>query len=207
MTDYTTWPVIGKGTERTCYLNPADKTHLVKISPRANAKQTLREISYFGYLKRKGVPFDHLPRFYGKIEGEGFIGIEQELIRDTVPSGKSADMFTPPRHDLQAVSSPTIDQYLSKPRSSQEIREFMEALAELKSYLLRYNIIPCDLLPDNIVVKHGTTGPKLILIDGLGGTELIPVSNYFKVLGNRKILRKWEKFSKKLSAKFQQLDL
>jgi hypothetical protein len=27
------------------------------------------------------------------------------------------------------------------------------------------------------------------------------------VLGNRKILRKWEKFSKKLSAKFQQLDL
>ena len=105
------------------------------------------------------------------------------------------------------MSSPTIDQYLSKPRSSQEIREFMEALAELKSYLLRYNIIPCDLLPDNIVVKHGTTGPKLILIDGLGGTELIPVSNYFKVLGNRKILRKWEKFSKKLSAKFQQLDL
>lgn len=105
MTDYTTWPVIGKGTERTCYLNPADKTHLVKISPRTNAKQTLREISYFGYLKRKGVPFDHLPRFYGKIEGEGFIGIEQELIRDTVPSGKSADMFTPPAQFTDCVKS------------------------------------------------------------------------------------------------------
>lgn len=87
------------------------------------------------------------------------------------------------------------------------MQKLRNALEKLKTYLLRYNIIPCDLLPDNIVVKHGTTGPKLILIDGLGSTEWIPASNYFKVLGNRKILRKWEKFSKKLSAKFQQLDL
>ncbi|MCZ4065153.1 PhoP regulatory network YrbL family protein [Oxalobacter sp. JAC-2022] len=96
MIDYTTWRVIGQGTERTCYQHPENPARCVKIIRKSRFKQTLREISYFGYLKRKGVPFDHLPRFYGKIEGEGFIGIEQELIRDTVPPGKSADMFTPP---------------------------------------------------------------------------------------------------------------
>ncbi|WAV89992.1 YrbL family protein [Oxalobacter aliiformigenes] len=193
MTDYTAWPVIGRGAERTCYLNPVDKTRLVKISPRKNAKQTLREIKYFRFLIRRGIPFDHIPKFYGEISGDDFIGFEQEFI-----SGDD------PRHD----SIPeTLEQYLRHLSSQEDIQKLRNALEKLKTYLLRYNIIPCDLLPDNIVVKHGTTGPKLILIDGLGGTELIPASNYFKLLGNRKILRKWEKFSKKLSAKFQQLDL
>ena len=205
MIDYTTWRVIGQGTERTCYQNPEKPARCVKIIRNSRFKQTLREISYFGYLKRKGVPFDHLPRFYGKIEGEGFIGIEQELIRDTVPSGKSADMFTPPRHDLQAVSSPTIDQYLSKPRSSQEIREFMEALDELKSYLLRYNILALGIDHNNIVVQNTGAGIKMVLIDGVYDTEWIPVSKYFRFFGNRKIMRRWNRFMNQLHERYPQL--
>lgn len=193
MTDYTAWPVIGRGAERTCYLNPADKTRLVKISPRRNAKQTLRRNKIFPLSDPARYSVRPHSQIYGEISGDDFIGFEQEFI-------PGAD----PRHD----SIPeTLEQYLHHLSSQEDIQKLRNALEKLKTYLLRYNIIPCDLLPDNIVVKHGTTGPKLILIDGLGGTELIPASNYFKVLGNRKILRKWEKFSKKLSAKFQQLDL
>lgn len=195
MTDYTSWPVIGKGTERTCYLNPSDQTRLVKISSLANSKQTRREIRYFQFLIKRGIPFDHIPKFYGSVQGTGFIGLEQEYVRNVDTNGQYG---SPPE---------SIHQYLSVPLSRASIRQFLDALNELKIYLLRYNIIPCDLGADNIVVKKTVTGNiRLVLIDGLGGTELIPASNYFRILGNRKILRKWEKFLKKLSVRYPQLN-
>lgn len=190
MIDYTSWPLIGQGTERTCYLNPSDTTRLVKISPLENSKQTRREIRYFQFLIKRGIPFDHIPRFYGTVQGTGFIGLEQEFVRNAAGPD---------------LSPPTIHQYLSCPLSRRQIRQFLDALDELKAYLLRYNVIPCDLDLDNIVVKKTATGIRLILIDGLGSTELIPASNYFRVLGNRKILRKWEKFRGKLLAKHSDL--
>lgn len=193
MTDYTAWPVIGRGAERICYLNPFDKTRLVKISPKKNAKQTLREIKYFRFLIKRGIPFDHIPKFYGEIIGDDFIGFEQEFIPGTDP-----------RHDLIPE---TLEQYISCLSSQADIHKLRNALEKLKTYLLRYNIIPSDLLPDNIVVRHDDAELKLILIDGLGSTELIPASNYFKLLGNRKILRKWDKFSRRLFAKYRQLNI
>ncbi len=193
MTDYTAWPVIGRGTERICYLNPSDKTRLVKISPKKNAKQTLREIKYFRFLIKRDVPFDHLPKYYGEIEDDDFIGFEQEFISGT--------------HSENGAIQETLEQYLHRVTSTQQVLEIRDALEKLKTYLLRYNIIPSDLLPDNIVVRHDHAGLKLILIDGLGSTELIPASNYFKVLGNRKILRKWDKFSRRLFAKYRQLNI
>ena len=114
-------------------------------------------------------------------------------------------MFPPPRHDLQAVSSPTIDQYLSKPRSSQEIREFMEALDELKSYLLRYNILALGIDHNNIVVQNTGAGIKMVLIDGVYDTEWIPVSKYFRFFGNRKIMRRWNRFMNQLHERYPQL--
>lgn len=204
MIDYTTWRVVGQGTERTCYQNPADPTRCVKIIRKARFKQTLREISYFSYLKRKGVPFDHLPRFYGKIEGEGFIGIEQELIQDTVSSGESIS-FTPPYTHSSAVSSPTIRTWLSMPRSQEQIQEFWNALDELKSYLLRYNILALGIDYNNVVVQSTENGIKMILIDGVYDTEWIPVSKYSRFFGKRKIMRRWERFINQLKENYPQL--
>lgn len=201
MIDYTTWRVVGQGTERTCYQNPTDPTRCVKIIRKARFKQTLREISYFSYLKRKGVPFDHLPRFYGKIEGEGFIGIEQELIRDTVSSGESMS-FTPPYMLSSTVSSPTIRTWLSMPRSQEQIQEFWNALDKLKSYLLRYNILALGIDYNNVVVQSTENGIKMILIDGVYDTEWIPVSKYSRFFGKRKIMRRWERFINQLKENY-----
>ncbi len=202
MIDYTTWRVIGQGTERTCYQNPTDRTRCVKIIRKARFKQTLREISYFSYLKRKGVPFDHLPRFYRKIEGEGFIGIEQELIQDF---DQSIGRKTETENANRSVSSPTIHQYLSIPRSPGQIREFLEALDELKSYLLRYNILALGIDHNNIVVQNTGNGIRMVLIDGVYDTEWIPISKYLRFFGSRKILRRWNRFISNLHDRYPQL--
>lgn len=193
MIDYTAWPVIGKGMERTCYLNPDDPSRLVKISLDGNTRQTEREIRYFRFLMNRGVPFDHIPQFYGEVHGDGFIGFEQEYVRDF--------------HIPESESSPAMAllSYLSSPLSQEQTEELQAALDELKAYLLRYNIIPSDLDVDNIVIKRMPSGIRLILIDGFGSTELIPASNFFRFIGNRKIIRKWEKFLQRMGKRFPQV--
>ena len=193
MIDYTAWPVIGKGMERTCYLNPDDPSRLVKISLDGNTRQTEREIRYFRFLMNRGVPFYHIPQFYGEVHGVGFIGFEQEYVRDF--------------HIPESESSPAMAllSYLSSPLSQEQTEELQAALDELKAYLLRYNIIPSDLDVDNIVIKRMPSGIRLILIDGFGSTELIPASNFFRFIGNRKIIRKWEKFLQRMGKRFPQV--
>ena len=198
MTDYTSWRVIGEGTERTCYQNPVDQTRCVKIIRKSRVKQTLREISYFRYLIGRGVPFDHLPKFYGEIKGGGFIGIEQELVHDLLPDKRRTS-------PIQA--SPTIRQYMAVPRSKEEIRAFWKAVNELKAYLLRYNILAGGIDENNVVVQQTPSGIKLVVIDGVYDTEWIPVSKYFKFLGRRKMERRWKRFLYWLKIDFPQVNL
>ncbi|MBS7404804.1 MAG: hypothetical protein KIG22_02530 [Oxalobacter sp.] len=195
MIDYTTWPVVGKGMERTCYLNPDNPSRLVKISLAGNTRQTQREIRYFRFLLDRGVPFDHIPKFYGEIHGDGFIGFEQEYVRD-FPCQKTGN--------APAIS---LRQYPSSALSQEQIQELQVALDALKAYLLCYNIIPNDLGADNIVVKRMPSGIRLVLIDGFGSTELIPASIFIRFIGNRKIIRKWEKFLRRTRERFPKINI
>ncbi len=198
MIDYTNWRVIGQGTERTCYQHPADQTRCIKITHNGRFKQTIRETRYFNFLANKGVPFDHLPRFYGKIEGNGFIGIEQELILDHVTDDKSTDNHRP-------TSSKTIDQYVASPLTPEEIRAFWKALNELKAWLLKYNVLALGIDHYNVVVNRTENGIRMVLIDGVYDTEWIPVSQYFPFLGRRKILRRWNRFMNQLRQQYPYL--
>lgn len=175
--DFTQWPVIGRGDERTCFGNPDDPRRCIKVSSRERAKQSHREIRYFRYLKKRGVPFCHIPEFFRVIETESFLGIEQERILD--PSGKPPDDM---RH------------YLKKPLSASEQKAFWDAMADLKSYLVKYNVIPCDLVMSNMLMVESGAGLEIKMVDGLGGAEFIPFSNYLPFFGKRKIDRKWQKF-------------
>lgn len=204
MMDYTNWPVIGEGFERICYQDPANPVRCIKIIRKAHYKQTQREIVYFRYLVRRGIPFDHLPKFYGEIRGSHnkLIGIEQELIYDIPLS--SAD--TVKKQNTSIRPSKTIRQYLSETLSAQQISEFLKALDTLKCYLLRYNILALDINHNNIVVQNTGNGIRLVLIDGVYNTEWLPISQYFRFFGSRKILRRWNRFISALHEIYPQLD-
>ena len=201
MMDDTDWPLIGHGFDRICYQNPADPTRCVKIVLHSHFRQTLREIVYFTHLINRNLPFDHLPEFYGEIRGDNneSIGIEQELIYDVPPRSTDTSVKY---NGMPVKASRTIRAYLLEPLSPEQIEEFRKALDELKSYLLRYNILALDTNHNNVVVQHIGNGIKMVLIDGVYNTEWIPVSEYFPFLGKRKILRRWNRFMETLCKQY-----
>lgn len=199
MIDYTSWQIIGRGTERTCYRHPEDATRCVKIARSDRTKQTLREIGYFSYLAGKGVPFEHIPRFYGKVRTSDSVGIEQELVVDRIETDTSS-------RTMETSPSKTIDQYFSSPRTPDEIAAFWQAIGELKEWLLKYNVLALGIDHNNVVVNRTADGNiRLILIDGVYDTEWIPVSKYIPFFGRKKILRRWARFMKQLQQRYPYL--
>ncbi|WP_275288092.1 YrbL family protein [Halomonas elongata] len=171
------WDIIGRGDERNCYLHPDDPSRCIKLSRKDKAKQTRRELRYFQTLRRRGIPFTHIPEFFGIVEDEALIGFEQQLVVDD-----------------QGKLPPNVAQYLSVPLTPRQISRFWEGLDALKAYLLTYNVVPCDLVMSNLLVIERPDATTVMLIDGLGASELIPLPEYLPWLGGRKIRRKWAKF-------------
>lgn len=177
MPNVSEWHVIGRGDERICYQHPDDPARCVKLSRRAKAKQTRRELRYFRRLQRQGVPFTLIPDFFGVVKDTDVIGIEQQLILDD-----------------QGKLPPNVAQYLTTSLTSQQAERFWAGLAALKTYLLTYNVVPCDLVMSNLLVIERAKATTIMLIDGLGASELIPLPEYLPWLGRRKIRRKWARF-------------
>ena len=169
---------IGKGTERTCYQSPENPSYVIKLSSKNFAKQTKRELAYFEFLKRQGVPFTHLPEFGGVVKVDGYIGFEQEAVVN-----------------VDGSLSQTLAEYFQT--HSADSIPLKSLLDDLYAYMYKYNILPCDLNKYNILIQFTQNGPKLVLVDGIGNTDFIPLALYWKYWGRRKIARKWPRFMKK----------
>ncbi|MCG6221664.1 YrbL family protein [Vibrio diabolicus] len=177
MLEFLNWPTIGEGTERVCYRDPRNPHRCIKVSKKKQSKQTRRELEYYRYLEKRQVSYAHIPKFYNKVDEGGYVGLEMEFVCD---------------HD--GAVSPNISQYLQQPLSADEVDAFYLALERLKNYLIANNIVPCDLVLSNFLVTRQLSGIKIMMVDGLGGSELFPFSNYISYFGRQKIERKWHKF-------------
>lgn len=177
MLEFLNWPAIGQGAERVCYRNPENPYRCVKVSKKSQSKQTRRELKYYRYLARRQVSYAHIPEFYSKVDEGDYLGLETEFVCN---------------HD--GSIAPNISYYLRQPLSANEVDDFYQAIEELKQYLIANNIVPCDLVLSNFLVTRQPDGIKVMMVDGLGGAELFPVSNYISYFGRQKIERKWRKF-------------
>lgn len=177
--DFTSWDKIGEGDERTCYLIPSEKNRCLKISLKPKIKQSKREISYFKLLLKNKVPFTHIPKAYSYITGNDYLGIEQEIIKNS--DGSVALDIRKHTH-----------KYCKNEANKEKL---LSALNELYAYMIKFNIIPCDLMLSNVLIQvDENSNWKAFLIDGLGANEIFPLTNYIKFLGRMKIKRKWDKF-------------
>lgn len=163
--------LIGKGTERTCFFLPEHPNVVLKISKKSLDKQTRREINYFRFLTNKKVPFSHISQFFQEIKTQEYHGFLQERILNT-----------------DGNPSPTLYEYIKHHQDSK--KEILMMLKEFFRYLYRYNIIPCDLRLDNLLVQTTQTENKLIAVDGLGSTDAINIAQYLPCWGHKKIIRK-----------------
>ncbi len=182
--DLTALKLIGQGNERRCYIDPAapaQERRLYKAAPLSRCRQTRREIAYFNFLKQRGVPFTHIPEYYGC----GRVGTFLVQIQQFIAPAPGVQAY-----DLErALICPEIRHTLSPAKLQQ-------AYADLKSYLLRCNVLPSDMLVHNLMltINEDSGNYHLYLIDGLGSHTFIPLNNFIPALGERTVERQCAKF-------------
>ena len=169
-------PLFSTGEERRCYMSRRDSRRCLKVSSIECDVQTVREIQYFDFLKRRGVKADFLPAYYGAFRNEHFVGFEQEC-------------FGPERAEL-------LLHYLNH-ATLEEIESEERALEPLLQDMIRTNVIISDLHAANIMRVTEGEGVRYVVIDGYGTPEWIPLPNYFRFFGRRKIERQWRKFKER----------
>lgn len=115
----------------------------------------------------------YVPRYHGTVDTDMGIGIVTQLLRN--------DDGTWPRN-LETL----LPQGMS-PELASAIEEFLLAVTELR-------ILTRDLLPHNMIGVHESTGYRVMVVDGIGNAELIPMSSWLDSFARRKTLRKIRRF-------------
>ncbi len=127
----------------------------------------------------------HFPQCYGMIATDLGTAICVEYIRS----------------DDQGDEITSMGDYLRKNGFTDEIKE---ALNDLCCFLYSGNIITRDLREFNIMVRNRDGRMNLVIVDGLGNSEFLPVSSIFPWFGRRKIKRKLRRFRNRLERKIGQ---
>lgn len=187
--------IFAYGGRRICYVHPQDSSRCVKVfgvngDPIKRRKEAvwykkLRPLYYFDDNKREWASFKQLmkhkeeiwqcfPRCYGLKSTSKGVGIVTDLIRD----------------DDGKVSAMLADYALEHGRP----RELMAALEKFYEILRHNVVITRDILDHNLVVKKTNNQLRIVMIDGFGSSEVIPLSSWFKRIGRKKVERKIERF-------------
>ncbi|MFT7287634.1 MAG: hypothetical protein ACI87W_001749 [Halieaceae bacterium] len=131
-------------------------------------------IAYRELLTRAGEPlWRHVPRYHGTVDTDMGLGIVTQLMRN-------ADGSWP--QNLQQQLPQGVDAELAR-----GIEEFTSAVSTLR-------ILSRDLLPHNIIAVREATGYRVMLVDGIGNAEMIPLANWFSYFADLKTARKIKRF-------------
>jgi len=177
--------LIGKGYNRECYQHPEHDKRCIKVNlPGTPSSDSDREKKYYQHLLKKGVSWEMIPQYHGDIETSIGLGSVYDLILD----------------DDGSVSK-TLENYLD---AQHNFDDLLQPFLSLKAYLLQQHIIIMTLHPRNVLCqKNDGSITKMIICDDIGNSDFIPICNYSHYLAKLKITRKWQKFEKLLSAKYQ----
>jgi len=173
-----------KGTTRKCFLHPENNDLCIKI-PLVNEgkrnkgilKAVHRENKFYLRLKKRNVSWEHLSQYKGDVDTNLGRGSVYQLIRND-----NGEIATNLEHYLQSKNQLINSDVLSN------------VLDELYAYMQANQILTTSLLPRNIVLHQHHEQMKLVIIDDIGSSEFIPVSQYISFFAEKKIKRKWAKF-------------
>ncbi len=175
---------VGQGSEKKCFLSKLDKRRCFKVSYKENSNQIRREIAYFNDLVNRNVWADFLPKYYGYFESAQYIGYEQECFLAKDKGG-----------DFDEVCS--LSDYIENPLTDEGV--IIKELQILKEEMFRTGIICSDLHGGNVYRVKENFKSRLVVIDGFGAPELIPICKHISYFRNKKIARQWIKFEDRLN--------
>lgn len=187
------------GGTRRCYVHPGDDTLCVKVlRPDRTAARRLasasgwrrlkgargfddqrKELKAYRQLLRRGdCDWRHVPRCHGAVDTDQGVGVVTALHRNF--DG------TLPRNLEQLLPNGMTDPLAA-------------AIDEFKAWLRRDLFLSRDLLPHNIIgVALSAARYRLVIVDGIGNSELLPLSNWFKACARLKVERKIRKFDSRV---------
>ena len=180
------------GGTRRCYIHPNDSNLCVKVlredrTPEVRKNQTegfkrllpprnfddqwKEQRAYEALIpKVTDGTWKHVPEYFGTVDTDMGLGIVTRVFRN---------------HD---GSFPLTLEHLV-PKGITDSLE--QALQEFKDWLRKELFLSRHLLPHNIIVVE--TEPStctLVIVDGIGNSEMIPISSWFDFFARRKIERK-----------------
>ncbi|EED33331.1 conserved hypothetical protein [gamma proteobacterium NOR5-3] len=115
----------------------------------------------------------YVPRYHGTEDTDMGVGIVTQLMRN-------GDGSWPQNLEQMLVNG-------KDPALQAGIDEFTEAVGKLR-------ILSRDLLPHNIIAVKEEHGYRVMLVDGIGNAELIPLSTWSGFFARRKTQRKIRRF-------------
>lgn len=179
--------LIGKGLHRECYLHPQRPDRCVKIIVAGNSNENRREAGYYAKLARRGISWDSLTRFHGLVETSLGEGAVFDLVRDS-----------------DGAVSKTLGHYLASPQlTGQYADSLLRSLADLRAYLLQNRIVTMTLKTKNILYcRTGEADGRLVIVDNVGNTDFIPLTDYSATFARLKIARKWRRFEAAMLADY-----
>lgn len=189
MIDIDSSNFVGKGLHRVCYVHPRNENYCIKVVVSGDHKECQREQKYYRFLESRNISWEMLSRFYGVVETNLGQGAVFDLIRDGDGS-----------------ISRTLEYYLTTiEKTESHYFGLSRAIGVLKDYLYQQKIITMTLKAKNILFKKiGDEGGRLVIVDNIGNSDLIPICNYSAYFSRKKILRKWARFESSLLSAYPQ---
>ena len=192
------------GGTRRCYVHPDDNNLCVKVlRPDRTAAARLadargwrrlkgrrgfddqrKELKAYRQLTRRSFgDWTHVPRCHGAVDTDQGIGIVTDLHRDW-DGGFPANL-----EELLPVAP------VAPVARGSANGALGAAIDEFKAWLRRARFLSRDLLPHNIIaVAVASDRYRLVIVDGIGNSEWLPLSSWFDACARRKIERKIRKF-------------
>lgn len=172
---------IASGSERDCYVYPGNGKFCIKVSHARDRDkhQNNNDYKYYSILSKRLSDWSRVSMCHGWVMTSKGKGLVFDLVKNI--DGSPAIM---------------LDEYIKKHGVTVEV---LKELEKLKEYLIKNNIMVCDLRDRNIACRIGRDGLFLKLIDGVGNRDYIKICDWWRFLGKKKIERHWKKLESSMT--------
>ena len=198
---------IAEGSHRAIYRHPEDKRKCLKIVKSGSLERRrkrnkkwykrLRRLSSFDETRKDLQAYrqfgtnteklKHIPRFYGMVE----TSLGPAMLLDLIVNEDGS-------------ASRPLGSHLESGKNRGPLKN---ALLDLGQHLIAQAIIVRDFSIGDVMVREGVDGNiALFVVDGLGGSELIPLSK-IPFFARLKAIRRVERFFEKIMKRYPDMEL
>ena len=170
--------LLGFGKHHRCYRHPGDDSLCIKIlQPDRHRKVLRREISYYNHLLERNIDWRHIARFHGEVSTNLGVGAVFERVRNA--DGSTACSLS----QMLKAGAPPLD----PAGLAAEINQVMD-------YIYRQAIVLSDFNLRNLLWQvNAGTKHRLVIVDGIGHNDFIPLCEASRRFAQRKIIRTWNR--------------